>query len=65
MQGEIGDTLKAINTTIRLNPTLREEFKDTCKANNTTISKTLRIAVLLFVNDVEFQQRIMKESDRN
>jgi len=57
--------MQGIHTAIRLNPALREEFKDALKANKTTMSKTLRIMVRLFIKDVQFQQRVMNEVDRD
>jgi len=56
---------KTILTCVRLKPSEHTEFKETVKASKTSISKTLRIAILLFTNDVEFQQRILNEVDRN
>jgi hypothetical protein len=56
--------MKTILTGVRLKPSEHTEFKEIVKANKTSISKTLRMAVLLFVNDMEFQQRIMKEIER-
>jgi hypothetical protein len=43
---------------------LHDAFKQTCEANNTSISKTLKTLVVLFLHDSELQQRVLREVTR-
>lgn len=49
-------------TTIRLNPTTREEFKQTCHDNKVSMSKTIQTLIALFLNDHGVQETVLKET---
>lgn len=46
-------------TTIRMNPTIREEFKQICHDNKVSMSKTIQTLIALFLKDHSHQERIL------
>ena len=52
-------------TSLRLKEATHKDFKQTCEANKTSISKILKTLVVLFLNDYGLQQRVLKEANRN
>jgi len=50
---------------LRLNKSLKEEFKHICDVNHVTISKVLQTMIVLFMNDFEFQRRVLREASKN
>ena len=51
-------------TGVRLKHSLHEQFKQTCEANNISISKTIKTLIVLFLNDTGLQQRVLNEVKR-
>lgn len=56
--------MKSITTGIRLEPTLRNNFKDTCRINKIRMSTALRIMVTLFLSDDTFRDKVIHEANR-
>jgi len=49
----------------RVNEKEYQDLKQTCETTKTPISKALRVASILFVNDMEFRERILGQVNLN
>jgi len=52
------------NTSVHLDPTERDRFKNECKTNKTTMSIALRVMVTFFLSDDTFRDRVVHEANR-
>jgi hypothetical protein len=55
--------MATVLTGLRLNKAIHEDFKQTCYSNRVSISKVLHTLIVLFLDDNELQQRVLREAN--